>query len=51
VKLGDIERSGITFSAGVAGFPEQGATPEALVKAADQWLYEAKRTGRARVGK
>jgi diguanylate cyclase (GGDEF)-like protein len=51
VKLGDIERAGITFSAGVAGFPEQGTTPEALIKAADNWLYEAKRMGRARIGK
>ncbi len=51
VRLGDTERAGITFSAGVAGFPEQGATPEALVKAADGWLYDAKRKGRARVGK
>lgn len=51
VRLGDIERTGITFSAGVAGFPERGDTPGALVEAADSWLYEAKRMGRARVGK
>jgi diguanylate cyclase (GGDEF)-like protein len=51
VRLGDVERAGITFSAGVAGFPEQGTTPQALIEAADKWLYEAKRMGRARIGK
>jgi len=51
VTLGDAKRAGITFSAGVAGFPECGESPEALIAAADAWLYEAKRTGRARVGK
>ncbi len=51
VTLGETTRTGITFSAGVAGFPECGRTPEALIAAADAWLYEAKRTGRARVGK
>ena len=51
VRLGDTERAGITFSAGVVGFPDQGGTPEDLIGAADRWLYEAKRTGRARVGK
>lgn len=51
VRLGDTERAGITFSAGVAGFPERGATPEALIEAADAWLYDAKRKGRARIGK
>ena len=51
VRLGDTERAGITFSAGVVGFPEHGGTAEDLIGAADRWLYEAKRTGRARVGK
>jgi len=39
----------ITVSAGVATFPEDGDTPEALVAAADALLYEAKREGRNRV--
>jgi diguanylate cyclase (GGDEF)-like protein len=38
-----------TLSAGVAGFPEDGATIEALLRVADVRLYEAKRAGRDRV--
>lgn len=39
----------LTVSIGVAGFPDEGATPKELVQAADQALYEAKESGRNRV--
>ena len=39
----------ITFSAGVAAFPEAGLTVETLLKAADRHLYTAKRLGKNRV--
>jgi diguanylate cyclase (GGDEF)-like protein len=36
----------VTFSAGIASFPRDGATVDALVRAADARLYEAKSGGR-----
>jgi diguanylate cyclase (GGDEF)-like protein len=36
----------ITVSLGVAAFPKHGDTPEALIRAADQALYQAKQGGR-----
>lgn len=39
----------ITVSVGVATFPEDGATAETVLEAADQALYVAKRQGRNRV--
>lgn len=42
------ERVRMTVSAGAAGFPENGATIDALLRAADAALYEAKRSGRDR---
>lgn len=39
----------VTVSIGMACFPGDGATPEALIQAADAALYEAKRAGRNRV--
>ena len=39
----------ISFSAGVANFPEDGDMPEILLKAADQRVYRAKSSGRGRV--
>lgn len=39
----------VTLSMGVAIFPHDGATPEAIVKAADKALYAAKAAGRDRV--
>lgn len=39
----------ITISLGIACFPEQGMTGEALIKAADTALYRAKAEGRDRV--
>ena len=41
--------SGLTFSAGVALFPNDGREPEDLVRRADTRLYQAKRAGRAKV--
>jgi diguanylate cyclase (GGDEF)-like protein len=39
----------VTFSVGVAAFPDHGATREALLRAADAALYRAKHEGRDRV--
>lgn len=42
---------GVTISLGVAAFPEHADQSDALIKAADQALYRAKREGRNRVEK
>jgi diguanylate cyclase (GGDEF)-like protein/PAS domain S-box-containing protein len=39
----------VTFSVGVAAFPEHGTSPKELMAAADAALYEAKRGGRDQV--
>ena len=39
----------VTLSIGVAAFPEHGSTPEELLQAADQCLYQSKTDGRDRV--
>jgi diguanylate cyclase (GGDEF)-like protein len=39
----------VTFSVGVAAFPEHGMSPKELMAADDAALYEAKRYGRDRV--
>jgi len=49
LKYEDHDLSGITISLGVAAYPDHGATPDALIRAADQALYEAKYRGRDRV--
>lgn len=45
----DGERFGVTFSAGVARYPEDGNHLVALYHAADAMLYRAKATGRGRI--
>ena len=40
---------GITISGGVAAFPEDGTNSSAILKAADQALYRAKKEGRDRI--
>jgi diguanylate cyclase (GGDEF)-like protein len=39
----------VSFSAGVASYPEDGASTRALLDVADRRLYQAKRAGRARI--
>lgn len=43
------ERFSVTFSAGIAMFPDDGQTIERLCKMADERLYEAKEAGRNRI--
>ena len=43
------ERFFVTFSAGVASYPADGESVDALIRAADARLYEAKRGGRGQV--
>ena len=46
VRYGDKNLPRISISAGVATFPEDGETPQVLLKAADKALYQAKDLGR-----
>jgi diguanylate cyclase (GGDEF)-like protein len=48
LRIDGIDR-GITASIGVATFPGDAASPEALMRAADRALYAAKKNGRDRV--
>ncbi|HNQ17994.1 MAG TPA: diguanylate cyclase [Smithellaceae bacterium] len=48
IETGD-EKTSITLSGGVAGYPVHGNSNQALLDAADRALYEAKNTGRNRV--
>ncbi|CAG0950146.1 Response regulator PleD [Burkholderiales bacterium] len=49
IRFEDREAQGLSFSAGLAAFPEDGRLPLALIAAADRALYRAKHEGRARV--
>ena len=49
LKYENHDLSGITISLGVAAFPDHGTTPDALIRAADEALYDAKFRGRDRV--
>ena len=49
LRLPDDPAVRVTFSAGVARFPEHGDSIEALTEAADRAVYEAKAAGRDRV--
>ena len=49
LELDDGDRLRITASVGVAAYPEHGATPNALLEAADTAVYDAKLGGRDRV--
>jgi diguanylate cyclase (GGDEF)-like protein len=42
----DVE---VSFSIGIAVFPEDGGTPEMLLERADEALLQAKRTGTGRI--
>jgi diguanylate cyclase (GGDEF)-like protein len=46
---GDVQRR-LTVSMGLAVFPEEGTDPRDLLRCADARLYEAKRSGRNRIG-
>ena len=45
----DGERFSVTFSAGVAAYPDDGASAQALIRRADKRLYRAKEGGRNQV--
>jgi diguanylate cyclase (GGDEF)-like protein/PAS domain S-box-containing protein len=47
--LVDQEQTHLTASIGIAQFPENGETPEALLQASNAAMYEAKKKGRGRV--
>ena len=42
---GEAEDPGLSVSAGIAAFPEDGDTPEKLLGAADRMLYRMKHRG------
>jgi diguanylate cyclase (GGDEF)-like protein len=49
LKHEDQDLGAVTVSLGVATFPDHGTTADALIRAADQVLYDAKHKGRNRV--
>jgi diguanylate cyclase (GGDEF)-like protein len=44
-----VQGQKITVSIGISSFPDHGNTPDELVKAADDALYQAKRSGKNRI--
>lgn len=50
-KLSNGKETNVTISLGVSTFPKDGETAEALISSADKRLYEAKKSGRNRVGR
>jgi len=48
-KLPSNQKFGVTFSAGVATFPDHGSTGEEILIQADRALYNAKKQGRDRI--
>jgi diguanylate cyclase (GGDEF)-like protein len=49
VFLFGTHRVQVTLSSGIASYPDQGLTPDALIRSADQALYQAKAQGRNQV--
>lgn len=49
VKVPSLTAQKLSFSAGVATFPEHAAAPQKLYETADEALYKAKNSGRSRV--
>lgn len=49
IRAGGQELPPITISGGLAEFPTDGTSPDQLLRAADERLYEAKHTGRNRI--
>ncbi len=50
-KLANGKETNVTISLGVSTFPKDGETAETMISSADKRLYEAKNSGRNRVGK
>lgn len=48
--LANNQKEHVTISLGVATFPQNGETPQALIEHADNGLYKAKENGRNQVG-
>jgi diguanylate cyclase (GGDEF)-like protein len=49
IVLDEKQTAKVTMSLGVATYPDDGATPESLLKSADSALYQSKEEGRNRV--